>query len=111
MKPFTVDDVAAAVGIHKAYLQRLFKEHLHTTIIKEINDLRIKKCKELLLNTNMTLDEICAYAGFSNRQHLIYEFKASTGLSPADFRKMRDNREVRFTPDEYNSINFWTDKK
>ncbi len=110
MKPITVDDVAAAVGIHKAYLQRLFKEHLRTTIIKELNGLRIKKCKELLLNTNMTLDEICSNAGFSNRQNFIYEFKSSTGLSPADFRKMRNNHDVRFAPDVYNSINFWTDK-
>lgn len=111
LKPITVDDVASAVGIHKAYLQRLFKSHTGNTIIKALNDLRIEKCKNLLLETNMTLDEICQYTGFTNRQHLIYEFKCSTGKSPADYRKEFEKNELHHFPSKYDSINFWDEEE
>ena len=91
-KNVTVDDVAKAAGINKAYLQRLFKAHVGMSVIQSLNNFRIEKCKQLLIDTNLTINEICARAGFNNRQHLIYEFKTQTGTTPSAFRDEFLNR-------------------
>ena len=85
-KNVTVDDVANAAGVNKAYLQRLFKAHVGMSVIQSLNNFRIEMCKQLLIDTNLTINEICSRAGFNNRQHLIYEFKIQTGMTPSDFR-------------------------
>lgn len=81
-----VEDVAQAAGINKAYLQRLFKSHVGMSVIQSLNNYRIDKCKQLLIDTNLTVNEICVRAGFNNRQHLIYEFKIQTKKTPSQFR-------------------------
>jgi AraC-like DNA-binding protein len=91
-KNVTVDDVAKAAGINKAYLQRLFKAHIGMSVIQSLNNFRIEKCKQLLIDTNLTINEICARAGFNNRQHLIYEFRTQTGTTPTAFRDEFLNR-------------------
>lgn len=85
-RDISVGEIANASGINKAYLQRLFKTHVGMSIIQSLNNFRIEKCKQLLIETNLTINEICEHTGFNNRQHLIYEFKMQTGTTPTSFR-------------------------
>lgn len=85
-RDISVGEIALASGINKAYLQRLFKAHIGISIIQTLNNFRIEKCKQLLIETNLTINEICEHTGFNNRQHLIYEFKLQTGTTPTSFR-------------------------
>ena len=70
----------------------IFKAHVGMSVIQSLNNFRIEKCKQLLIDTNLTINEICARAGFNNRQHLIYEFKTQTGTTPSAFRDEFLNR-------------------
>ena len=85
-RDISVGEIAEASGINKAYLQRLFKSHVGMSIIQSLNNFRIEKCKQLLIETNLTINEICEHTGFNNRQHLIYEFKMQTGTTPTAYR-------------------------
>ncbi len=95
-KDISVGDIANASGINKAYLQRLFKAHVGMSIIQSLNNFRIDKCKQLLIETNLTINEICEHTGFNNRQHLIYEFKMQTGVTPTAYRnEFMNNTPIR----------------
>lgn len=95
VKKITIEDVANHVGVHKAYLQRIFRIESGLSILQYINKLRIEKCKRMLIETNLTIDEICLHLGFTNRQQLIYEFKQYTGITPSDYRRDNLNRNSR----------------
>lgn len=104
-RPITLDEIADCAGVSKTHLQRLFKTHVGMSVLQSLNCLRISKCKQILTETNLTIDEICNHVGFNNRQQLIYEFKIQTGTTPINYRTDFLNKNFRYSPqlDEYTS--------
>lgn len=52
---------------------------------------RIEKAKELLLYDELNLNEISWNLGYSSVQHLSSQFKKLTGLTPTQFKKLKNN--------------------
>lgn len=102
-RPITLDEIADYAGVSKTHLQRLFKAHVGMSVLQSLNCFRISKCKQILAETNLTIDEICNHVGFNNRQQLIYEFKIQTGTTPINYRTEFLNKNFRHSPqfDEY----------
>jgi AraC-like DNA-binding protein len=90
----TVEEIAAAVGISSAHLQRLFKEATASTLIEKINQLRIEKAKLLLETSILPVVDIAINVGFNNRQHFTHTFIKLTGCSPAIYRKYKGNSSL-----------------
>lgn len=104
-KHVTVSEIAEYASVHKVYLQRLIKQQLGTSLMALINEKRIAKCKRMILETNLTLDEICPHIGFSSRHQLIYEFKQITGYTPSEYKHKYIDRNLRSTiTDNYMSV-------
>ena len=82
----TMDQIADFVGINKAYLQRQYKKYTGQTILKSINTLRVQRAANLLRNTNLPIQKIALQVGFSNKNHLDYEFKKVMGFPPSDYK-------------------------
>ncbi|MGN1053554.1 MAG: helix-turn-helix domain-containing protein, partial [Candidatus Scatosoma sp.] len=98
-RPLTVTEIAEHTGCTKSYLQRLFNTHIGMSVLQYLNNIRIAKCKRILTETNLSIDDICAHVGFNNRQHLIYEFKAQTGITPTAYRNSFDcENKMRHSP-------------
>jgi YesN/AraC family two-component response regulator len=58
-----------------------------------LNSYRIKKAKELLLNTNekdLSITRIALEVGYPNAAAFNRAFKQFTGLTPSEFRKKND---------------------
>lgn len=49
-------------------------------------NLRLKKAKELLLSTNLNIDEIAYHTGFGEISYFSKLFKKKNGVSPMVFR-------------------------
>ena len=47
---------------------------------------RIEKAKELLLNTDLKINEVSEKVGFKNPQHFASSFKKIVGLTPIEYR-------------------------
>ncbi len=62
-------DVAAAVNLHHGYLQRIFKSHTGRTLTDYLTMLRMKKAKQLLGQSDISVAEIADYVGISSRQY------------------------------------------
>lgn len=53
----------------------------------EIQRLRLDKTRELLLGTNLPLNQISAMVGFEHHEYLCAVFKRETGQTPGDYRR------------------------
>jgi len=69
-----------------SYIARMFKKYLNTTFSAYINDLRIKKAKELLKDSDLTIKEVSYNAGYNNLNYFYKTFKKSTGMTPNLFK-------------------------
>ena len=86
----TIDEMAAQLYMSTSTLQRRIKEQ-HTTYQKIKAEERIAEAKELLVNSNFTLEAISERLGFNNASNFNKSFKTSIGLSPKEFRKIKTN--------------------
>lgn len=86
-KRISILDIANSVYLSQYHFSRLFKANAGITPYEYLSNLRINKAKELLMNTDNTLDKIASLTGFSDSKTLIYNFKKITGLRPAQYKK------------------------
>lgn len=92
------DHIAEKVGKDYNYLSGLFSEVEGITIERFVILQRIEKVKELLVYGELSLSEIAWKMGYSSLAHLSGQFKKITGLTPSDYREIRDKK--RKTLDE-----------
>ena len=81
------DEVYQLAGYSKPRFNRLFKEYLNKTPIEFYNECKIKHACTLLLETNLTIQYISAYLGFSSVSHFIHLFKSIMYCTPLQYRK------------------------
>lgn len=79
-------DIAGAFHLSEEYLCRLFKKHTGTTIKQFIINLRIEKAKDLLRNTDRSVESIAVSLN-CNQTYLNRLFKKYTGLTLLAYRK------------------------
>ena len=82
----TLHDIADAFHLSEEYLCRLFKRHTGTTIKQFILNLRIEKIKDLLQNTDRSIESIAVSLG-CGQEYLSRLFKKHTGMSLLEYRK------------------------
>ena len=74
------------------YLTTLFSSIEGVTIEKYVILQRIEKVKELLMYDELNLSEIAFRLGYSSVQHLSQQFKKITGLTPSQFKQLKENQ-------------------
>lgn len=88
----TLDELAELLDCSVSYLSRKFKQTVGKSPIDYMIALRIDKAKELLLNTDATLQEIAESVGFSDDSYFNRMFKKHVGLSLGQFKaKVQNN--------------------
>jgi AraC-like DNA-binding protein len=80
------------------YLHDLFSEVKGTTIEKYFLNHKIDRVKELLVYDEMNLTEIAWKMNYSSVAHLSNQFKAMTGLTPSQFKSLKN--KTRYFPGE-----------
>lgn len=85
-KALTLEEVADQIGISSYYLSKLFKDHFQVTFIEYLTNIRMKKAKELLLDSTIPLKEIALTIGYKDPNYFSRVFKKETKLSPRDYR-------------------------
>ena len=79
-------EIASAVGVHPTHLARTFKKHYRTTVGEYLRQLRLDWASQQLSETENSIAEIAAAAGFYDQSHFSHLFKQHTGFTPAEFR-------------------------
>jgi AraC-type DNA-binding domain-containing proteins len=83
----SLEDIAHNVYLSQAYIIKLFKEEMGETPINYLIKVRINKAKELLLEGNLSIDEIIGMIGYTDVAHFSKIFKKYTGFSPSQYPK------------------------
>ena len=83
---FSLEDVAASVGVSPFYVSKLFKEEMGETFINYVTDRRLDRTKKLLSETDLSIKEIAGQTGYSDQNYFSRQFKNKFGISPTDFR-------------------------
>lgn len=84
----SLSDIATKFYLSPSYLSRLFKRVTGLSIVEYINSVRIMSAKNLLEKTDNRISDIARQSGFSTTIHFTRVFKASTSLSPQQYRKV-----------------------
>ncbi|MCC5806023.1 MAG: substrate-binding domain-containing protein [Opitutales bacterium] len=83
----SVAQCAALVGSSRSTLERRFRDILGRTVREVIESTRIDYTKSLLRETDLTITEIAASAGFGDSRMLSVVFRRVTGRTPSEFRR------------------------
>lgn len=89
-RPVRVQDLTEILGVSQPYLYRIFKEKCGQSPQAKINDIKLKKIKNMLQQTSMSITNIAYSLGFQTPQDFSKFFKKNVGLSPQEYRKTHD---------------------
>jgi len=85
----TQNEIAKAVYLTPGHLSRVFKKETGISINQYVNDRRLAQAKELLINTDVDINEVALRSGFSSSSYFITSFRKLTGETPQKFRENR----------------------
>ena len=83
----SASDVFAFSNRSHATVDAAFRQHLGTSVQKEIANARLESAKQLLSTSSLSMKEISQLSGFSSPEYFCRCFTASFGISPTDYRQ------------------------
>lgn len=84
----SIEDIAKTFYISKYYLCHIFKKSMGTTVIKYINDVKIRKsCEMLRRNPSSSLTKVAIMCGFGTVQYFSAVFTKKMGISPRKYKE------------------------
>lgn len=89
-----LNDISNMVSMNSSYFSTLFKKKTGMNFINYVQNVRIEKAKDLLINTNLKLYEVSEGVGIFNDKYFCKLFKAHTGMTPTDYRKRNSSVSV-----------------
>jgi LacI family transcriptional regulator len=90
-----VGDVLREVRISRTALDKRFLKALGHTPHEEIRRVRLKRARELLVESEMTIESVAERCGFRHGEYLGSVFLQEFGQTPGDFRAQQRMRETR----------------
>lgn len=81
-----VDDVVQATRLTRPGLKRAFTKHLRRSIREEIQRVRIRHIKRLLIETDYTIETIAEEVGLAGARQLYQTFERVESLTPRQYR-------------------------
>ena len=86
-RDWKVNDLAQAIDISPAHLQKLFKTETGIPPIRFIKHTRLEKAKEILETTFLRVQQIAFQVGITDQSYFIREFKKKYGVTPNQYRE------------------------
>jgi len=88
-EPLSTDEIAQLAGISRRQLERLFKQYLGSLPSRYYLELRLKRARQLLLDTNHSIVQVGLMCGFSSGSHFSTAFGALFGNTPREERQRK----------------------
>ncbi len=87
MNPIKLADVASLINMTPNAFCRFFKNRTNKTFSGLLVEVRINEACKLLTTGNYNVTETYLSCGYNNSSNFHRQFKAQTGLTPAEFKK------------------------
>lgn len=86
-KDISLDDISRELNISAYYFSRLFKEETGENFVDYVTRCRMNRAKELLLDPNLSIKEVCAEVGYSDPNYFSRVFKKYEGMTPTEYKE------------------------
>jgi len=87
-KPLSLEKIAKATGLSRRQIERLFKRDLNCVPKRYYLEMRLRRARELLLQTAMPIMDITAACGFQSPPHFSKCYRNQYGYPPSAERKI-----------------------
>ncbi|NGP45435.1 helix-turn-helix transcriptional regulator [Bacillaceae bacterium SIJ1] len=91
---FSIQTMAEELSWSPSHLRRKFKDMTGMTISNYVNELRMNKAKELLVETDQPVYEIVKRVGYNDVSSFIRKFKQESKMTPGEYRKAERMRNM-----------------
>ncbi|MRX74202.1 response regulator [Bacillus lacus] len=85
----TLRDAASYVHLNASYLSVLFKDKVKMNFSEYVTRKRLQKAKNMLLSTNLSINEIAEAVGYKTAKYFIKIFKEHEGSTPSQYRRTK----------------------
>ena len=85
-RKITLSEVAELVNMSDSAFSHFFKTKTGISFITYVNNLRVAKACDLLINTSLSASEICYDCGFNNKSNFIRIFTQRKNMTPIEYR-------------------------
>jgi transcriptional regulator GlxA family with amidase domain len=85
--PLNVWDISQRIGLSRRTLERRFRAHLGGSIAAAIRRAHVERAKQLLIDTDLTLEEVAEASGLKDVRQLRISFQRELGQSPTQVRQ------------------------
>ncbi|MBQ8822103.1 MAG: helix-turn-helix domain-containing protein [Lachnospiraceae bacterium] len=82
-----IAECARHLGISESYFQHIYTQLFGTSYQKDVISFRTEHAKNLLLTTNLSMEQVAELCGYNSPVHFYRQFKKLTGNTPASFRR------------------------
>ncbi len=84
----SLGEIAAHIGLSRRQLERLFQKHLNCVPTRYYMDLRLRRARQLLLQTSLPIVEVAFASGFVSTPHFSKCYREHFGVPPREERQM-----------------------
>ncbi|NCA98335.1 MAG: AraC family transcriptional regulator [Clostridia bacterium] len=84
-----LSDIARQFNVSLCHFARQFRRHYKVSPHEYLINLRISEARRHLLLTGESVEQIASVCGFHSTSHFIRSFGQRTGVTPAQFRKLK----------------------
>ncbi|MDE6919679.1 MAG: helix-turn-helix domain-containing protein [Lachnospiraceae bacterium] len=81
------DALAEMVYLNTDYMARIFKKEVGISISAYILQKRVEEARNLLVHSDLPINTVSIYVGYSNFSYFTKMFKDNTGYSPLEYRR------------------------
>ena len=85
-EPLELKRISDEVHYSPQYLSKIFHQMMGVTLKEYITNLRMNYASALIINTDMSISDICVETGFGTRRNFTKEFKRIYFYSPTEYR-------------------------
>lgn len=85
-KKFSANEFATQIGISLSHYEHLYKQFFSVSFKQDLIGMRIDYAKELLQNTDFSVEHIARTCGYNSEVHFYRQFQSQTGITPREFR-------------------------
>jgi DNA-binding response OmpR family regulator len=84
--PLTLAGIARALGTHEKRLSQAFRRHAGMTVFTYLGEARIRRGRQLLADTDLSVQQIAEQTGFSSAANFATAFREQAGATPTAYR-------------------------
>lgn len=83
----TIDELARVACMSQSRFSHLFKQQKNASVRQWIEDQRIALARQLLITTDLAINQVALYLGYQDALYFSRVFKKNLGESPREFRQ------------------------